>query len=146
MQAPIVIKPQTRRYLLFFVGIAAIGSIGILLSSSLIYGDVKLAYGGITGLWLCIPLVWSYDAITKFRRLTLLVTDGYIQIPSPTGIRLLSPQTLDKARTLAYMPRKNLNNWLSYSLWLVNGERYQINKLLYTSSDIEIILEKLGCL
>ncbi len=145
MQAPMMIKPQRRKYLLFRAGIAAVASIGILLSSSLIYRDISLAYGGITGFWLAVPLSWLYDAITKFRRYALTVSDSYVQVPFGRGIRFLSTQTLDKARTLSYMPRKTLENWWSYSFWLVNGERCHINKHLYASSDIKIILEKLGC-
>ncbi len=145
MQYPILIKPQRHKYLLLYAGIAAIGSLGMLLSSSLIYRNISLAYGGIIGLWLGVVIFGSYDAITKFRRHTLIVTNGYVQIPVRNGIGLLSPQILDKDRTLAYMPKKNLDNWLSYSFWLVNGERYQISKVLYTASDLKTVLEKLAC-
>ena len=147
MQVPITIKPQTHKYLLSSARTALILSIGLLLSSSLIYKDVSLAYGGIIGVWLGVPLSWLYyGVITKFKRFTLIVTESYVQIPSYRGIRLLSPQTLDKTRTLSYMPKRNLENWLSYSFWLINGEKCQISKHLYASSDIKIVLEKLGCL
>ncbi len=146
MQAPITIRPQRNKYLLFYAGLAAVASVGIVLSSSLIYKDITLAYGGIIGFWLGVPLCWLYGVTTKFKRFTLIVTDSYVQVPSHTGIRLLSAKTLDKTRTLSYMSRKNLDNWLTYSLWLVNGERCQISKLLYTPSDIKIVLEKLDCL
>ena len=145
MQYPILIKPQRHKYLLGCVSCATMGSIGMLLSASLIYKDVSLAYGGIIGLWLAFLIFGSYDAFTKFRRHTLIVTEDCVQIPTRNGMRFLSPQFLDKARTLAYMPKKNLDNWQSYSFWLVNGEKYQIGKLLYTAADLKIVLEKLGC-
>lgn len=146
MQVPIIIKPQSRKYLLYLAGLATVLSIGLLLSSSFIYKNISLAYGGITGVWLGIPLYWLYSVKTKFKQFSLIVTDTHVQVPHCAGIRLLSPLTLDKARTLSYMPKKNLENLLSYSFWLANGERCQVSKLIYNSSDLKIILEKLGCL
>ena len=145
MPTPIMIKPQRHKYILYSIGLATVICIGIVLSSSLIYKDVSLAYGGIIGSWIGVPLLWLYGEITKFKRFTIIVADNYVQVPAEIGLGRLSAETLDKARTFAYMPKKNLNNWLAYSFWLTNGQRYSVSKHLYAVSDIKIILEKLGC-
>jgi hypothetical protein len=145
MENSLTIKPQRLKYLYSSAGFTFMLSILLILSSTLIFKNITLAYGGITGFWLGSLLLWIYDEKTQYKRFTLVITENYIQIPYFGGdARLPSSEALDKARTLTYKSKSTLNNWLGFTFWFANGERCLINKLLYDPSQIKIILEKLG--
>jgi hypothetical protein len=150
MQYPVILKPAKRNYLLNLFGFFFIlSTLSSLFSIIVLKQTYPLYIGPIIGYLLGGLLLWAYDEKTKYKNWAIVINENNVEIPIPyqgSKIRILSPEILDKARTLSHNSKHDLNTKLGYTFWLINGESTSIPKRLYSSSQIKLVLEKLQCL
>ena len=148
MQNQLEIRPRRLNHLLQTLVFALIlGTLTSFVSISVFRDDLRefsASLGEITGFLLGALLLWTYDDLTKYRRLVIRLTDKAVVFPGAWFTTSSLPLAeVDAARTLIYNSENNFRNRSRYTFWSKNGNLFAIGKYLYGQAQVNTLLQEI---